>query len=1173
MTTGILLGPFVLEAPIGRGGMGEVWRARHARRGVAVAVKVMTGDRARQPGYAAWFRREVQAMAGLDHPGIVLVLDHGEAGAAAEKASGGYLAAGSPYLAMELARGTLAERGAHDWPRLRGVLLGLLDALAHAHARGIVHRDLKPTNVLEVDGRYKLADFGLAHAVGRGGSLEREEAAGTPWYMAPEQILGRWRDDGPWTDLYALGCVAWEMACGRPLVAETGASAAAEAQLGQEPPALRPLVPVPSGFEGWLRRLLRKSPRDRFQRAADAAHSLAALGDAEDGEVFALPLPERGTVPDLSARDTARTLASTQLPLFETAVHADAEDADPLVPAGEPLAARAAPPFPADWRRPEAPTPPAALIGAGLSLYGLRPVPFVGREAERDLLWRALAEVRAGGRARVVVLHGPSGTGKSRLAEWLAERAHEVGAAVTLDAIHGPTLGPHEGLAGMAMRFLRCQGLGAAETLERTERILRAQGASEAAEWRGLAALLVPETAGAAGPGPAERHALLHGLLRRLTRKRPVLARLDDVQWGLDAVAFVRHVLEAAEPTPVLFVLTVQEEALARRPLEQAALASLGALAGVTRLEVAALGGAETRALLQGLVPLEAALAAQVAERTAGNPLFAVHLVGDWVQRGVLQAGDDGLVLAREASAALPDDLHQVWAEHLAHVLDRRPPQARLAVEIAAALGQSVDPEEWDRACRAAGFARPHGLLAALAARRLVRRTPDGWVFAHTMLRESVERLSRAAGRWAAHHRACASMLEDAERAPGPGAAGRRGRHLASAEEWEAALRPLLRAAQERRETSDYDDALRLLDRRDEALEALGAGEDDARRAEGWLLRARIGLHQGRIEETARWAERARAAAGDDPAGRGEALRLLGDAARRRGDLEEAARLYREGIALGDGRGSPHAVAASLWGLGDVARARGDLATAAECLRRSRALYESIGDAHGVGDFFIGTADIAWQRRDLDAAAAAYGEARALFERLGNRYGVARAANGLGEVARARGDDLEAEACYRRSLETLELLAPAEAVFPRLNLGLVALLQGREAEGEAMLLAVAEELQQRGWRLLLAIAQAALLPILAGQRRWDQWDACWREASAALREAGLVEPDVAWVAELAGRRAAEAAQPARARAAYDVALAALVRLGDEAGADRVHRALARLVEPPAAHLRPVGQPG
>ena len=123
------LGPFDLQFVIGRGGMGEVWAARHRGQGLPVAVKVLTVEGAREPTFMASFRNEARAMAGLDHPHIAMVYDHGEVGLATEAASDGKLVAGTPYLVMELAdQGSLERwRGDMPWSRLRPTLLALLD--------------------------------------------------------------------------------------------------------------------------------------------------------------------------------------------------------------------------------------------------------------------------------------------------------------------------------------------------------------------------------------------------------------------------------------------------------------------------------------------------------------------------------------------------------------------------------------------------------------------------------------------------------------------------------------------------------------------------------------------------------------------------------------------------------------------------------------------------------------------------------------------------------------------------------------------------------------------------------------------------------------------------------------------------------------------------------------
>ena len=212
------VGPFELHACIGTGGMGQVWRGVHRALRVPVALKVIRAPEAASRRFTLAFRNEVRQVAKLDHPNVIRVLDYGQIDDGMEIASHGRFQAGSPYFAMEHASGgSLADHlAALDWPSVRAALFALLLGLGHAHARGVLHRDSSPRNILfsgPDDARpgLKLADFGLAR-----GELAPDGIAdgGTPQYMPPEQFESRVREQGPWTDLYALACVAWEMTTG-----------------------------------------------------------------------------------------------------------------------------------------------------------------------------------------------------------------------------------------------------------------------------------------------------------------------------------------------------------------------------------------------------------------------------------------------------------------------------------------------------------------------------------------------------------------------------------------------------------------------------------------------------------------------------------------------------------------------------------------------------------------------------------------------------------------------------------------------------------------------------------------------------------------------------------------------------------------------------------------------
>jgi tetratricopeptide (TPR) repeat protein len=264
---------FELVSPLGVGGFGEVWRALDTATGEHVAIKVLGHALARSPQFQSAFRNEIRITSRLAHEGVVRIVDVGTLGMEVERASGGRLVGGSPFVAMELLGPTLAStvRVGASWERARVVAEQLLRALAHVHARGVVHLDLKPSNVMfrgaGADAQAVLSDFGIAWLANDAGA---SGGAGTPGYAAPEQSLSEGRNIGPWSDLYAFGCVMWEL-----LMGESPFHAAAPMErLFAEPRRFRPRTEVPSEVEPWLRSLLRPSPSSRCPSAARALSEL-----------------------------------------------------------------------------------------------------------------------------------------------------------------------------------------------------------------------------------------------------------------------------------------------------------------------------------------------------------------------------------------------------------------------------------------------------------------------------------------------------------------------------------------------------------------------------------------------------------------------------------------------------------------------------------------------------------------------------------------------------------------------------------------------------------------------------------------------------------------------------------------------------------------------------------
>ena len=213
-----VVGNIRLLSLLGKGGYAKVYKGVHNLDDCEVAVKMLDASKfASQNDAEEEFFNELQSAATLDHPRIIRVLDYGETLLGPDGKGGT-----QHWLAMELVEGgTLKDlKGQLSWDELKQIIIDILDGLAHAHARRLIHRDIKPGNILydAKTERIKIADFGLGRSVDfkRDSTIVQEQyILGTPHYMAPEQILCETLSFGPWTDLYAVGCLVWELITGQ----------------------------------------------------------------------------------------------------------------------------------------------------------------------------------------------------------------------------------------------------------------------------------------------------------------------------------------------------------------------------------------------------------------------------------------------------------------------------------------------------------------------------------------------------------------------------------------------------------------------------------------------------------------------------------------------------------------------------------------------------------------------------------------------------------------------------------------------------------------------------------------------------------------------------------------------------------------------------------------------
>ncbi len=1132
-----LLGPFLIDEVLGKGGMALVWRARHRGDGTPVALKVLLPEVAAQPTFAEAFRYEVTSAARLDHPRITAVYDHGQVTPAE---AGGELPSGAPWLAMELVDGTSAGplRGRLPWRGLRGILLGVLDGLAHAHARGVVHRDIKPGNVLidRADRRVKLTDFGLAHSI-RGDETgpTDEDFHGTPEYMAPEQIECRWRDFGPWTDLYAVGAMAWTLACGTPPY-EGELKDVLYGHMAGYLPEFTPAQPVPEGFAGWIQTLMATKPRNRFQRAADASWALVHLGEPEEEST----LDPESTGNFYTIDPDAPREPSTKSPKSKRRwwkFGRDKEDEDETF---EVVAGSDRPPMPKSWKGQRVAR--KHLHGAGLALFGQRAHGLVGRVAERNQLWSALRSAHSDLSPHLVVVDGATGTGKSALVGWFAERAEELGAAQVLSATHTETGGPNDGLAPMLATHLRVGGMDRAGAIERTTKALARVGHDDPNEAVALTELAIPSMAeertvtglGATFSGPTERHALLARYLAALASDRPLILWLDDLHLGLDSMGFVEYLLRSDHEAPILVVGAVRTEALAAEPARAERVDSLLALPGAERMTLAPLDREEASALVRELLGLEPDLAAQVESRSGGNPLFAVQLVGDWVARDLLESGDRGFRLVPGADASLPKSLLEVWEGRLEQLLEGRSEPEIDALELAAVLGQTVDPYEWRDACYLAEVGLPHSLVDDLLRLRLAVRTdvPGGWAFVHGMLREALERQADRGGR----HALWASIAADAlERRPEE--IVRRARLLLAANRTEETPEPLSQAVLAELRQGEFARAGEMQELYMAALDRLGVPYDDQRRIFGDVLAARVLRRTGDIQQAYAIASDAleRARRQKDPQTLVEALSTTGSTAVAVGKPELALQLLREGIEVATDKQLPAKAAAMAVNLAFVHMRQGAHYEGMEAARDAILKAEAAGAPHTVASGYSQLARCTWQAGDLDKAEFLLAEARIRHERMGSRWGLASTTNTLGELRRARGDFKGAEAAYREAAERYDACGSGDAVFARMNVAVTLLERSQPKRALKQLDEVAGELRSSGRAGMTAAVHALRLLPLAALRRWDDYDREVQAAEVWLSQTGVVDIDIARFTKRAGDACLAADEIDRGRRALNLA--------------------------------------
>lgn len=1099
------------ERLLGSGTTAEVYLARDLISEQDTAFKVVRRNLSMHRRFRARFSREVSLGARFVHPHLVPVRD------------AGVLADGRPFVAMALAdQGNLSDllRVGLRTTRLLKLAEQVCRALAALHCRGYLHLDLKPENVLihsDSDGEPAawVADLGIADEVSE---LVRgpHRAAGTPPFMAPEQLQGRTQELGPWTDLFALGLILHEALGGGREEGLRPAELLALREAGM--PDLEPAPGIPEELILLVRNLLDPEPRQRYDRAADVRRLLRAIRKSMAGQDPELRL-------DLNDGEWSMMEQTGPLP-GEELLGIDT----PKTPVA--LRWNRVPP----GRLPKFPPlrPPAVPPPASLALLAQRERSLVERDAEAGTVWACARKVAEEQCTQVVVITGGRGSGKSTLVTTLARILDEGGWMESVSLRYHSPPGVDDGSIGAVTQLLLPWQDTASDLEDRLKRWIARDRETTLEQVQNEARILT-RWCGHAGDGPPPDAAVgLHYLIRHLDRRSwrggscLVLHDAHLAEESGEGLALAEAMQEQAMGERALLVLvTLNQEALAEdNSLQQRVNAMVEG--GAVHIELPPMDVEQTQRMLERSHQVSPALARSLSNRMPNHPLYAGALLRDLALRGHLFCTKEGeLELAEHKSL---QDLIPATVEQL------------FSSRIQAALYAAEDNTAANTALSAIALAGPSPPLAVikhvseggvdeLLASGLVRQDAG-------LLRFEEKGLAPLAMRHAeqfTHTQAIHSAL-----AQGWAALGERtgakvdlplGRHRLMAGQPARAVSLLLRSARSLFNSARYAAAGRAADLAIQAADQVASRESpnlaprmEARRlkAESLLageqpeqalelvkearglgrgerlvdtrlqsLEARATLDLGNTERATRLLEAAHQSfwALRDREGQAEIALVRGQLARNENRISDAVEHYEEVLSHRP-TWHRHAVAA-LAGLAALALHQG------RPKRARRAVHHLADAAKRTGNTRI-SATANYAAGSVMLTEGHYAEAQRLFKTAranaacsGDIRMQLNALNGEGEVARLSGQTEEAESVYARygKLAHQRGFALLEAV-SYINRSLMALTGGNHARAEALAAQAGQILahRPRSWPWLhIAMIRCALAAVKGEQGKAQQW--------------------------------------------------------------------------------------
>lgn len=1021
LSPGVVIdGRYTIVKPLGKGGMGVVFAAKHQATGEDLAVKLISAVGEDEMAVRRFFR-EAKASQRIVHPGVIEVYDFGQT------------SDGRPFMVMEILEGEpldelLARQGVLAPRRALNIAAQIASALAASHAHQILHRDLKPANVMirREDGveRVKVLDFGLAKAVeddtGELGTVTATGMlVGTPQYMSPEQF--QCADLGPPTDFYSLGVMLYEMLTGRVPFDGQNIYALMQAHVLEDPVApgdVAPNADFSPEVEELCMQLLEKEEEARPTDAESLMERFRELAGGGDGAVGDLDADQM--LPPESVEFTRETVTAAGADLTTTQTVQSAE------------------------------------------IERFRPG-LVGRDRTRKVLDGIWERAVSSAEPAVVVLQGPGGVGKSKLLEWYRSLAEQSGCRVVRGVHSEGHLGPQAAVKGVVEELLDVQGQDWEAIEARLDEMTGGDGGGDeddggrrsltAGQRQRLRRFLRPsvtETAEVGGDKDEERGILYETVLQVLrwaAGDEPTLAIMDDLRDDrpFDSEFVERlgaHMTEADQSLVVVMAVRtddIDDGASADDPsmaLSQAVASSLASSLrdGFHRIEVGPLQDEDIETLVRRAMPGIADEAARrVASLAGGNPLFTLQLLRNMVAEGSLRRDGRGWELVGEPT--IPDDLTGVIDARLKR-LRGRDGEEDLLVR-AALIGQRIPLELLDELLELEGN---FDLLDEMD-ELLDRLVDDGWLrdaeswdeeavffehgFVHEALRERYGS-KRAARKIHANLAEALEFYYADELEP---QASRIADHFLASRNHGRALPYLIKAARAAEARYAMDDAVDGWRRAEGSLRRARADEETKQRVRRGL--ARVLIYVGEYDAAGSVLDEL-----DDD---GKTMELRGDLADARAEFDEALTCYEAAIEeakngedaawesqlryklslifekrsdyerataeaeaaleLGEKLESEALRGNALNKLAMITQLSGSLDESLQYLDAEEIVWREQGDDVALGRCLYTRGSLHWRRSEPKKALAAYGSAVPLLERCGHRRGLGHCLGMAGAVA------------------------------------------------------------------------------------------------------------------------------------------------------------------------------